>query len=211
MKKFIFLSNATSLAVQIYNLRIVSKKYDVEIEPCKHIFEMLDKCNSGIKTILIDENYSLDLPEELKEKLCTHTYFLSNNVIKNFANEIMFDSYEKFFENIDFQVKDIDKSQNFEAVVTQKLKTLGVAVNSWQSRFIKYVLLEMQKQGISEVNKNFIELCARKNQINCKNVYDAIRPTLKQYVVLMQQKNLTQSTAKVTTIFNELYEYITKN
>ena len=208
MHKCVFLSNGNYVLMQ--EIRLTAKRYDIEIVPCKYIFEMLKNDLGNFDAVLL-ENF--DYIDKLKnigfvtEKIF---YFDDNNIVKVIDNK-RYSSLEEFFDSEYFKQTNEKKSNHqSDEVVTQKLTELCVKFNTWQSRFLKVVLLDMQNMGIEKCNHKFITNEAIKYGIVRKNIYNSLRPFLKQLANNLSQKSGLQVSNKTNEIIDKIYLYTVK-
>ena len=82
-------------------------------------------------------------------------------------------------------------------------------MNSWKARFIKYILCEMRSRGERRVSRDIIETVGASKEVECKHIYDSLRPLLKQYIFKLSQKtNKTYNNKKVKEMINSLYNFV---
>ena len=210
MKKCLLLSNSD--VVLLYNVRQIANKFKIQIVPCKYVFEMLDHFNDGVNAVLIDDNYNFLSQYVLGQEVLQYCYFFKNNYILNHKKEVVFKSLDEFFV-ADIFNKDLPLNfDNDYNLVSNSLSSLGIVSNSWKDRFIKLVLCEMHKSANNNVNGDIVKLVAQKCEVKCKNIYDAIRPIIKQYTQIISAKlNINFSKVKVNEVFNFLYNHVFKN
>lgn len=205
-KECVFLSQSNFGLM--YELRRVSKTYGIELSPCREITEMIDMYNKGTNAVLVEGFNLFDvLNEYLDSGLLKKIYYLQDNAVYDNNKALVFKSYDDFFNSNLFVYKISKKqSENYEMVVSDKFSELGIVINSWVARFIKYILCEMRERNQSYATKELIESVAARKEVNCKYLYDAIRPTLKSYEKLLI-KDKENTSNKIKIILNKLYEY----
>ena len=192
----------------MYELRKISKTYGVELSPCREITEMIDKFNKGTNAVLIEglELYDI-LSECLDCGLLQKLFYFQDGKIYNSDKKLVYKTCDDFFASNLFVYKITKKqNENYEEVVSKKFDQLGIVINSWVARFIKFIICEMRERNQSCATKELIESVAARKEVNCKYLYDAIRPTLKNYEKLLT-KNDEEITNKIKPILNKLYNY----
>lgn len=200
-KSCIFLSKSNIELMT--NLRECSRKYNIELSPCKHITEMLDLYKNGANAILIEKTDEfLKIEKYISPKILNELFFIQNNKIFNMQDALVYKTTEDFFKSNIFknniQILDANK------IVTQKLQTLGIVFNNWTSRCIKLIVVEMFKQKSENVSTQILEMVAINNNLTLRALQNSIRPVLKQYTQLI--KNTTK-TSKVKEMINLIYTY----
>lgn len=209
MKKIcVLLSDNLILACE---LRDIAKTFDIELTSCKSIFEMLEKYNKGTNAIIIEnvEKYG-NLQENISEVILKKVYYVKNGVVADHNNKTEFKTYKDFFESDVFKHLIYQKTQsNYEDNVNKKLNELDIVMNSWKARFIKYILCEMRSRGERRVSRDIIETVGASKEVECKHIYDSLRPLLKQYIFKLSQKtNKTYNNKKVKEMINSLYNFV---
>ena len=207
-KECILLSDNLMLACQI---RDIGKNNNVCVTTCKYIFEMLQKFNEGANAVLIDKEIKYEnLQEYVSDLVLNKVYFLQKDKVYNFKNEKMFENVDDFFDSKIFEhIINKKSSLNFEGQVNNKLSNLNIVMNSWKARFIKYILCEMRSRNEKHVNREIIETVGASKEVECKHIYDSLRPTLKEFVTKLEQKtHKTYEKTKVRQMIDLLYNYV---
>ncbi len=207
-KECILLSDSLMLACQIKD---IGKIHNVCVTTCKYIFEMLQKFNEGANAVLIDKAVKYEnLQEYVSDLVLNKVYFLQLDKIYNFKNEKVFESIDDFFESKIFEHLINKKTTiNFEEQVNSKLSSLGIVMNSWKARFIKYILCEMKNRDEKHVNRETIETVGASKEVECKHIYDSLRPTLKEFIAKLEQyTNEVHEKSKVRKMIDLLYNYV---
>ena len=192
-------------------IKDIAKNYDICVSACKYIFEMLQKFNEGANAVLIDEEVKLDnLQEYISDNVLNKVYFLCNNKIYNNKRENAYGSIDEFFSSKIFEHMINKKSQvNFEEQVNNKLNNLGIVMNSWKARFVKYILCEMKSRNERHVNRKIIETVGASKEVEIKHIYDSLRPVLKEFVTKLEQNtNKIYEKTKVRLMIDSLYSYV---
>lgn len=208
-KECVLLTDNLMLACQIKD---IGKSYNICVSACKYIFEMLEKLNEGTNAVLIDRslNYYDNLQDYVSDAILNKVYFLQNDSVFNNKNVKEFENIDKFFQSKIFEHVINKKSPiNYEEQVNKKLGELGIVMNSWKARFIKYILCEMKNRDERHVNREIIETVGASKEVACKHIYDSLRPILKDFICKLDQKtNKVYETKKVRVMIDSLYSYV---
>ena len=207
-KECVLLSDNLMLACQIKD---IGKSYNICVSACKYIFEMLEKLNEGTNAVLIDRSLNYDnLQDYVSDAILNKVYFLQNDSVFNNKNVKEFENIDKFFQSKIFEHVINKKAPiNYEEQVNKKLGDLGIVMNSWKARFIKYILCEMKNRDERHVNREIIETVGASKEVACKHIYDSLRPTLKDFIFKLEQKtNKVYETKKVRVMIDSLYSYV---
>lgn len=193
----------------MYNIRNISKQKGIEIIPCKNVFEMFSNFQENTSVILIEKvDKFLNCEVTFTDKFNKKVYFVDDYKIYNATRDLVFENIEEFFDSNVFKISSSQSLFDNEKIISKKFDELGIGMNTWISRFIKNIISEMRKRNITKVNKQLIEEIGKLNELKCKNIYDSIRPTLKKYATLINEK--TKSNVKnsgVKQILDLLYAY----
>lgn len=142
----------------------------------------------------------------LKNKL----FFLEDGSVYDYLKIKRFDNCDVFFKSEVFisNCKRLNTDSN-EELITNKLAELGIVMNSWIARYVKFVLIEMRLRECNVVNKELLETVAAMHEITCKYLMDTIRKTIKDYKQKLESKT-GEKLEKDTTMFTieKLYSYI---
>ncbi len=207
-KECVLLSDNLMLACQIKD---IGKSYNICVSACKYIFEMLEKFNEGTNAVLIDRSLNYDnLQDYVSDAILNKVYFLQNDSVFNNKNVKEFENIDKFFQSKIFEHVINKKAPiNYEGQVNKKLCELGIVMNSWKARFIKYILCDMKNRDERHVNREIIETVGASKEVACKHIYDSLRPTLKDFIFKLEQKtNKVYETKKVRVMIDSLYSYV---
>ena len=170
-----------------YKTNLISKRYDIHMNFCKSVAEMINVYHHGTNAILIDGFNNLNdyLSKEMQSKI----FYLDNDKVTNYQHEVLFNSIEEFLQSSLFTYK-INKKKNYcyEEIVAKKFDEGKLIVNSWQGMFIKTLICEMKKREQIVINRQLIFMLANEYQIKSKYIYDELRPTLKEYTHILQNR-----------------------
>lgn len=209
MHKCVFISKSNYVLMQ--EIRITAKKFGIEIIPCKYIFEMLENDFGDIDAILFESNNNLAEFQSIdfaKDKI----FYFNDNKIERLVDDKCYNCLEEFLSSEIFKRTNNEKRfyQNDEIAITKKMIELGVRFNTWQSRFLKMLLIDMQNLGIEKSNREFIESEAIKYGVVRKNIYNSLRPPLKQIASELYKKKCSLISNRISQIIDALYLYIVK-
>ena len=205
MHKCIFLSSSNYVLMQ--EIRLVAKNYGVEIVPCKYIFEILQKDYIDYDAIIVEDLSMLnqiDNLDWLKEKL----YCLKDSKVFGLYKKDTYKGLEHFFDskvfNTIFVKSIVCKDEDY---ILEKFVKLKVVFNTWQSRFLKAVLFDMQSNNIKKCNHDFIKSEMIKYNVSSKNIYNSLRPLLKQISYELNKQTGVTIKNRINNIIDDIYVY----
>lgn len=202
--KCIVLTDSVVFMCQIKN--IVNK--NIELVFCKTVFEMLNSYNNLNAIVLIHKLNEITA-QEIFDNNNKNVFYVKNKCVYDLNENKIFESIQQFFASKMF---DKNRTENIEEIVEQKFKKLQIPTNNWQLKFIKRTIIFMKKNNINNVDKKLIEKVLFINELNYKNIYDLIRPTLKKCLVMLnKEQTVNIQTNKVTQIIEHLYNYVFEN
>ena len=202
--KCIVLTDSVVFMCQIKN--IVNK--NIELVFCKTVFEMLNSYNNLNAIVLIHKLNEITA-QEIFDNNNKNVFYVKNKCVYDLNENKIFESIQQFFASKMF---DKNRTENIEEIVEQKFKKLQIPTNNWQLKFIKRTIIFMKKNNINNVDKKLIEKVLFINELNYKNIYDLIRPTLKKCLVMLnKEQTINIQTNKVTQIIEHLYNYVFEN
>lgn len=187
------------------------KKYNIDLSPCKYIFEMLNKYNSGTNAIVIEQCEKFgDFEQYVSQEILKKTYYFKQDKFVNAMTKQTYNNFDEFLTSGEFDHKIQKKfTTNYETFVTERLEKIGVVMNSWKARFIKYILCEMKNLGTKNVCRKIIESVGASKEVEIKHIYDSLRPTLKEFTLKLNAKSNEQiKPQKVKQMIDSLYEYV---
>lgn len=210
-KACIFLSDNNY--VMLYDLRKISLPNKIEVFPCNNIFEMFNKYHDGANCILVEsiEKFN-NIKKYISNELYRNIFFVDGKQIFDIDKNLYCDSIEQFFTGSVFcnKINKFDKKQTL-ALINSKLDDLGIVANNRYALYIKDLIYEMRKRNIQSVSKKLMETVALTNLISCSCLCDLIRPTVKDYAKLLQQKGVLISTNRTKSTIDALYKYCFEN
>ena len=200
MKQCILLSNSNIVLMQ--ELRNISRQNNIEIKPCRYIFEVIKYLSDSNNIILVDGENFVKSIDYLKDFQC-EVFLLESGKVFSKNKKIYFDNFKLFFENDIFQ-KIPDKIKNCDVkFVEQKLAEVYIFTNDWKGIFIKNLIIQMNEKNCSKVTNILIKNIQINMGIKCKNIKVAISPLLKNTKLI----NLNERYSTFGAI-NSLYNYV---
>ena len=187
----------------------MSLKNGIEIVASRNLFDMLNKFHDGVNAVLVEwvekfEDISRHISDEHKNKI----FYIKDSNIYNLNKVILYHRIEDFFFSKLFY-SPVYKFNTEKCLqkINDKFNELGVVVNSTYSLYIKTLIFEIKKLGIHKITKKLMEDVATLNHINCNNLCDLIRPTIKEYAKLLEQKNFNLKSTRVKDVIDDLYKF----
>ena len=95
MKKCLFLSNANYVLMQ--DIRQIAKIFNVDLLPCKNIFEVFEKNVDSPIVILVENEELLQILNHVG--INGDIYFIKEHQVFKFGSNIKFDTFHNFFKS----------------------------------------------------------------------------------------------------------------
>ncbi len=206
-KECIFLSDDNYC--MLYNLRKASLTKGIEIVPCRNIFDMLSKFHDGVNAVLVELTEKFEgIKKYISNEHTNKIFYIKDDKIYDLNKSIVYESINEFLSsNLFYSIVYKFNSEKCLQRINDRFNKLGAVVNSTYSLYIKTLIFEMKKLCIPKITKQLMEDIATSNCINCNNLCDLIRPTVKEYAKLLEQKNFNLKSTRVKDVINDLYKY----